>query len=257
MLDRALAILEILSQEGPDLSLAEISEKLQLHKSTAHRLIMVLERYKLIEKNSMSGRYRLGLKLFELGTRAVSQLDLRERARPLLERVVLETGETVHLCIRDDAEVVYLDKVEPTRSVRMATSVGRRNPAYATAVGKAIMAYLSDAEVEAMVHKQGLKPLTANTIVTLYELKAELAKIRKRGYAIDDEEIEEGVRCVGCVVRGHSGEPVAAISVSGPAFRVTKEKVELIAKPVVAAARALSASLGFTDELIFAAKKAI
>jgi DNA-binding IclR family transcriptional regulator len=257
VLDRALAILEILSQEGPDLSLAEVSEKLQLHKSTAHRLMMVLERYKLIEKNSVSGRYRLGLKLFELGTKAVSQLDLRERARPFLERVVLETGETVHLCIMDDTEVVYLDKVEPARSVRMASSVGRRNPAYCTAVGKAMMAYLSDAEVESIVSRQGLKSLTKNTITTLTELKTVLATIRKRGYAIDDEENEEGVRCVGCVVRGYSGEPVAAISISGPAFRVTKEKVEHLAKPVVAAARSLSANLGFADEISVAVKKAI
>jgi IclR family KDG regulon transcriptional repressor len=257
VLDRALAILEILSQEGPDLSLAEISERLQLHKSTAHRLMMVLERYKLIEKNSVSGRYRLGLKLFELGTKAVSQLDLRERARPFLERVVLETGETVHLCIMDDTEVVYLDKVEPARSVRMASSVGRRNPAYCTAVGKAMMAYLSEAEVESIVRKQGLKSLTANTITTLYELKTELATIRKRGYAIDDEENEEGVRCVGCVVRGCSGEPVAAISISGPAFRVTREKIEHLAKPVVAAARSLSANLGFADEISVATRKAI
>jgi DNA-binding IclR family transcriptional regulator len=256
VLDRALAVLEILSQDGPDLSLAQISEKLKLHKSTAHRLTMVLERYKLIEKNSISGRYRLGLKLFELGTKAVSQLDLRERARPFLERVVLETGETVHLCIMDDTEVVYLDKVEPARSVRMASSVGRRNPAYCTAVGKAMMAHLSDAEVEAIVRKQGLKPLTGNTISTLYELKAELGKIRKRGYAIDDEENEEGVRCVGCVVQDHVGEPVAAISISGPAFRVTKEKVEHLAKPVVAAAGSLSHTLGFVNNFAMA-KKAI
>jgi len=207
VLDRALAILETLSQQGPDLSLADISEKLQLHKSTAHRLVMVLERYKLIEKNSVSGRYRLGLKLFELGTKAVNQLDLRERAHPLLESVVLETGETVHLCIRDDFEVVYLDKVEPSRSVRMACSVGRRNPAHATAVGKAMMAYLSDVEVEGLVRRHGLKPLTANTITTLSQLKAELAKIRKRGYAIDDEEIEV-IPTVTIVLLGEDHKPL-------------------------------------------------
>jgi DNA-binding IclR family transcriptional regulator len=257
VLDRALAILEVLSQEGPDLSLADICEKLQLHKSTAHRLMMVLERYKFIEKNSVSGRYRLGLKLFELGTKAVSQLDLRERARPFLERVVLETGETVHLCIMDDTEVVYLDKVEPARSVRMSSSVGRRNPAHCTAVGKAMMAYLSNAEVESIVSKQGLKPFTRYTITTLSELKTDLVTIRKRGYAIDDEEHEEGVRCVGSVVRGHLGEPVAAISISGPSFRVTKEKIEHLAKPVVEAARSLSANLGFRDEIAVATRKAI
>ncbi len=248
VLDRALAILDTLSAEGPDLSLGDISERLELHKSTAHRLIMVLERHKLIERNSVNGRYRLGLKLFELGTRAVSQLDLRERARPSLERLVLETSETVHLCILDDSEVVYLDKVEPTRSVRMATSVGRRNPAHCTAVGKAIMAYLPESQVEAIIRKQGMKAMTANTITSFAELKKELSIIRERGYAIDNEEIEEGVRCVGCVVRNFSGEPLAAISISAPAFRLTKEKVKSLSQPVVAAANALSMELGFKTE---------
>jgi DNA-binding IclR family transcriptional regulator len=249
VLDRALAILEILSAGGADLSLGEISDKLELHKSTAHRLIMVLERHKLIERNSVNGRYRLGLKLFELGTRAVSRLDLRERSRPVLERLVLETGETVHLGILDDTEVVYLDKVEPARSVRMSSSVGRRNPAYCTAMGKAILAYLPETQVESMVRKYGLKAMTANTITSFLELKAELAAIRDQGYSIDDEEIEEGVRCVGCVVRDFSGGPVAAISVSGPAFRLTRHKVKNVSRPVVAAANALSAELGFNERL--------
>ena len=250
VLDRALAILDTLSAQGPDLSLGELSEKLGLHKSTTHRLMMVLERHKVIERNSVNGRYRLGLKLFELGTRAVSQLDLRERARPFLEKLVLETSETVHLCLLDDSEVVYLDKVEPVRSVRMASSVGRRNPAHCTAVGKAIMAYLSDAQVEEIVRKQGMKPMTANTITSLVELKKELKVVRERGYAIDNEEIEEGVRCVGCVVRGFSGEPLAAISVSAPAFRLTKDKVKVLSRPVVAAANALSQELGFKQEAV-------
>ena len=247
VIDRALAILDALSSDGPDLSLAELSGKLKLHKSTVHRLIMVLERHNLIERNSANGRYRLGLKLFELGTRAVSQLDLRERARPHLERLVLETSETVHLCILDDAEVVYLDKVEPARSVRMATSVGRRNPAYCTAVGKAMMAYLPESQVESIVHKEGLKAVTPNTITSLLELKRELSTIRKRGYAVDNEEIEEGVRCIGCVVRNFSGEPVAAISISGPAFRLTESKVPVLATAVVAAAQGVSHGLGFKE----------
>jgi DNA-binding IclR family transcriptional regulator len=248
VLDRALAILDTLSAEGPDLSLADVAAALGLHKSTAHRLIMVLERHKLIERNSDNGRYRLGLKLFELGTKAVAKLDLRERARPFLERLVLETSETVHLCILDDSEVVYLDKVEPARSVRMASSVGRRNPAYCTAVGKAMMAYLSDSQVEAIVRKQGLRAVTANTITSFVELKKELNVIRERGYAIDNEEIEEGVRCVGCVVRNFSGEPLAAISISAPAFRLTKERARSLAQPVMAAATALSEVLGFKKE---------
>ena len=245
VLDRALALLDALSQRGPDLALGEISQSLKLHKSTAHRLIMVLERYRLLERNSRTGRYRLGLKLFELGTKAVAQLDLREQARPFLEHVVLETGETVHLCIYDDGEVVYVDKVEPARSVRLASSVGRRNPAYCTAVGKAVLAYLPEAQVEDAVQKHGLHPLTTKTVSTLAELKTELERIRERGYSIDDEENEEGVSCVGAVVRGFEGDPVAAISVSGPTFRLGKEKVAMIAQSIIAAADGLSKQLGF------------
>lgn len=244
VLDRALALLEVLSHQGPDLTLAQLSELLKLHKSTTHRLIMVMERHRLIEKNSNTGKYRLGLKLFELGTKAIAQLDLRERARPFLERAVLETGETVHLCVYDDGEVVYLDKVEPTRSVRLASSVGRRNPAYCTAVGKAIMAFLPESQVESAVAKHGFRQLTRNTLSNMLELKAELVRVRKLGYAVDNEENEEGVCCVGAAVWSFGPHPVAAISVSGPTFRVTPEKVKIVAQSVVAIAQALSRQLG-------------
>ena len=244
VLDRALALLEALSHQGPDLTLAQISERLKLHKSTAHRLIMVLERHKLIEKNSNTGKYRLGLKLFELGTKAIGQLDLRERTRPFLERAVRETGETGHLCVYDDGEVVYLDKIEPSRSVRLTSSVGRRNPAYCTAVGKAIMAYLPEAQVEEAVRKHGLDQLTRKTITSMLDLRADLAKVRSLGYAIDDEEHEEGVLCVGAPVWSVGEYPIAAISVSGPVFRLSYEKVPAVAESIMTIAKALSQELG-------------
>lgn len=248
VLDRALALLEVLSHQGPDLTLAQLSELLKLHKSTAHRLIMVLERHRLIEKNSNTGKYRLGLKLFELGTKAIGQLDLRERARPFLERAVLETGETVHLCVYDDGEVVYLDKVEPTRSVRLASSVGRRNPAYCTAVGKALMAFMPEADVETASVKFGFRQLTRKTISNMLELKAELARVRKQGYAVDNEENEEGVCCVGAPVWSFGTHPVAAISVSGPTFRMTPEKIPIVAQSIAAIANGLSRQLGMTGQ---------
>jgi len=244
VLDRALALLEALSHQGPDLTLAQISALLKLHKSTAHRLIMVLERHRLIEKNSNTGKYRLGLKLFELGTKAVSQLDLRERAHPFLERAVLHTGETGHLCVYDDGEVIYLDKIEPDRSVRLTSSVGRRNPAYCTAVGKAIMAFLPEAQVETSVQKHGLPQLTRKTITNMLDLCADLARVRKLGYAIDDEEHEEGVLCVGAPVWSVGPYPIAAISVSGPIFRLSHEKVPAVAESMIAMANALSRELG-------------
>ena len=244
VLDRALAILRVLGESESDCGLAELCATLKLHKSTVHRLMMVLESHRLVEKHPDTGRYHLGLRLFELGSKAISVLDIRERSRPFLDQVLSATQETVHLCILDEGEILYLEKLEPQRSVRLASRAGRRVPAYCTSVGKAILAKLPEPEVDAIIRRSGLKRITPNTITTPAALKEELRKIRAKGYSIDDEENEEGVRCVGAVVRGYSGRPVAAISVSGPAFRVSKANVADIAKSVMQSAAALSRELG-------------
>lgn len=249
VLDRALAILNVLSEQAGDLSLAELSEKLQLHKSTVHRLIMVLERHRLVDKHPQTARYRLGMKLFELGSKAIENVDLHERCRPHLTRILYDINETVHCSVLDQGEVLYIEKMEPQRSVRMASSVGRRAPAYCTAMGKAMLAALPESEVDDIIRRSGLKPLTRKTITTPAELKAELKAIRMRHYAIDDEEKEEGVRCVAAAVLGYSGRPVAAISASGPSFRITKDKLPMIARAVVEATQALSAELGYRPRL--------
>ena len=245
VLDRALAALAILANSSSDCSLAELCPALKLHKSTVHRLMMVLEQHRLVVKSPETGRYRLGLRLYELGSRAIDGLDLRGRARPYLDRLQDEFGETVFFCILDEGQVFYVDKVESQRSVRTACTVGSRAPAYCTAVGKAMLAELPDAEVSKIVRRWGLKPVTANTITTASELKTELKAVRARGYAIDDEEKEEGLRCVGAAVRSHSGKLAAAMSVSGPAFRMTKERVPEIGRGLMEAASRLSAELGY------------
>ncbi len=245
VLDRALAVIEALAQRTDERSLAEVSEAVGLHKSTAHRILMVLERNRLVLKNSRNGRYRLGLKLFELGSKAIAGTHLREQARPYLSRVMFETGETVHLCLFDNGEVLYVDKIEPQKSVRMSSTVGRRSPAYCTSVGKAILAQLPPEEVQEMILRFGLQKKTRRTITSPVALQAELAVTRSRGYAIDDEENEEGVRCVGAAVLDYSGRPIAAISISGPAFSITKDKLAVVSRPVIAAAQALSSELGY------------
>jgi len=223
----------------------ELCNALKLHKSTVHRLMMVLEQHRFVDKNPETGRYRLGLKLFEFGSKAIGALDLQRHSKPYLNRLLLEIDETVHFCILDDGQVLYIAKVEPQRSVRMACTVGSRAPAYCTAVGKAMLAELPDTEVNSIIRRRGLKAITRNTLTTAAELKAELKAVRIRGFAIDDEEKEEGLRCVGAAVRGHSGRLIAAISVSGPAFRVTKERIPDIGRAVMAAAGDLSEELGY------------
>jgi IclR family KDG regulon transcriptional repressor len=247
VLDRAVTILDTLAAHDEDLSLFELAERLSLHKSTIHRLLMVLERHRLVERRAQSGKYGLGLRLFEFGTKAFARLGLGERARPYLERLAADAGETAHLCILDDGEVLYLEKVEPSRTVRVPSSVGQRNPAHCTAVGKALLAHLPQSDLDALVRSRGLKAYTRNTITSPALLKRELRAIRERGYAIDDEEIEEGLRCVGAPVRDHGGRVVASMSIAGPAFRVTRGKAPALGRLVVKIADELSAELGYRN----------
>ncbi len=245
VVDRALAALDVLANRSSECSLAELCIALGLHKSTVHRLMMVLEQHRLVDKNPETGRYRLGLKLFEFGSKAIAALDPRRHARPHLDRLQRELAETVFFCILDDGQVFYLDKVESQQSIRTACTVGSRAPAYCTAVGKAMLAELPDAEVSDIVRRWGLKAITANTITTAAALKAELKAVRSRGYAIDNEEKEQGLRCISAAVRGHSGKLFAAISVSGPAFRITKGRIPEIGHVVMRAANDLSVEFGY------------
>ena len=223
----------------------ELCTTLKLHKSTVHRLMMVLEQHRLVDKNPDTGRYRLGLKLFEFGSKAIGAIDLRRHAKPYLDRLQRELGETVFFCLLDDGQVFYIEKIESQQSVRTGCTVGSRAPAYCTAVGKAMLAELADAEVHEIIRRWGLKAITPNTITTAVALKTELRAIRAWGYAIDNEEKEPGLRCVSAPVRGDSGKLLAALSVSGPAFRVTKERVPEIGKAVMQAAGELSYELGY------------
>ena len=248
VMDRALAILDVLGSLSGDSSLVELCVALNLHKSTLHRLMMVLERHRLVDKNPDTGRYRLGLKLFELGSKAIASLDLREQARPHLTRLQQETEETVNFAVLDQGEVLYIAKIEPQRNLRIAAHVGHRLPAYCTALGKAMLAESPETEVDSILRGCEMKARTPNTITTPAMLKDELRMIHSRGYAIDDEENDEGARCVGVAVRDQRGNPVAAISVSGPASRVTKSKVPEIAKVLIRSAQALSKELGYSAE---------
>ena len=247
VLDRALGILDLLAGESPELGSSEVSERTGLHKSTVHRLLQVLERHRLIEKIALNGKYRLGLKLFELGSKAIAQFDLRERAQPYLKRLVLETGETAHICILDGDRMLSIANVESPRTLRTPSTVGHRTPLHCTSVGKALLAFLSEDEQIDLINQCELIDYTRHTITKPARLKAELKLIRQRGYALDDEEIEEGLRCVGAPVMDHSGRVIAAMSIAGPTFRLTEERIPEVARSVIRAASDLSAELGYKE----------
>jgi IclR family transcriptional regulator, KDG regulon repressor len=247
VLDRALGILDLLANGSPELGPSEISERTGLHKSTVHRLLQVLERHRLIEKKAQNGKYCLGLKLFELGSKAVAQLDLRERARPYLERLVRETGETAHICVLDGDRMLSIANVESARTLRTPSTVGHRTPLHCTSVGKALLAFLPEDEQSELIKKCELTAYTRHTLKKPAQLKAELKLIRQRGYAMDDEEIEEGLRCIGAPVMDYSGRVIAAMSIAGPAFRLIEERIPAVARSVIQAASELSVELGYKE----------
>lgn len=243
-LDRAFAVLDLLGDSESPLGLAQVASTLKLHKSTAHRFLMVLERHRMVERTH-GGKFRLGLRLFDFGNRAIEQYDLRERAHPHLKRLVAETEETAHLCILEQAHIIYLDKLEPARSVRMFSRVGASIPVHCTAVGKAILAHYPPEKVEEVLKKTRFERYTAKTLTSREALLKEVERARRRGYAVDDEEREEGVRCIAVAILDAQAQPIAAVSLSGPSFRVTAQKLPTIANRLMACVRGVSVDMGF------------
>jgi len=247
VLDRAFRILDALAESGSGMSLTEIAEGLLLHKSTVHRLIMVLEASRFVERNPATGKFHLGSRVMELGLSAVSQLDIYGIAGPHLRTLVSETGETAHLAVLRDGEVVSLVSAESNKTLRTPVTVGTRTPAHCTSLGKAILAFGPEEYVLQFLKGRTLKAYTRKTITSSSRFKAELRAIRARGYAVDNEEREVGLRCIGAPVCNGAGEVIAAVSIAGPAFRITDDRITTLAGAVVRTAARMSASLGYRE----------
>jgi DNA-binding IclR family transcriptional regulator len=183
----------------------------------------------------------------ELGLSAVSQLDIYEIAGPHLRNLMCETGETAHLAVLRDGEVVSLVSAESTQTLRTPVTVGSRTPAHCTSLGKAMLAFTSREQVDAFLRGRKLKAYTRKTITSASRFRAELQCIRKRGYAVDNEERETGLRCIGAPVCDSAGEVIAAVSIAGPAFRISEDQIKTLSGAVVRTAARMSASLGYRE----------
>ena len=220
----------------------ELVDRLALPKSTLHRLLSDLLQEGMLRLDE-DRRYRLGTGAFELARLAWDRVDIRPQAEPVIARLVERTGETVHLAVLDGFDVVYVDKVEGSHTFRMTSMIGARNPAHCTGVGKALLAFLDADDLRKRIGARRLAPFTPNTITALPALAEELARIRKRGYAFDDEENEPDIRCVGSPIFDRSGEPIGAISVSMPVYRHDPERHAKIASLVFKTAKDITAKL--------------
>lgn len=244
-MDRLFDIIETLSSNSHGISLTELSETVGLHVSTTHRLLAALVDRGYAQKDIETGKYRLTMRLFEVGSRIVNGMNLVSISRPHLEHLADITGETVHLVARYGDEVVYLYKEDTTNSiVRMASFVGQKTPMYCTGVGKSILAYLPEKEVRGIWSRTEVTAFTPNTITDFDQLEKCLVSVHESGYAIDDEEHELGVRCVAAPIFDFRSAPVAALSISFPASRIDEERMTEFARNVVSASRSITNLIG-------------
>lgn len=242
---RSLTILEVLSEFHEGLGITDIAQKVGLHKSTVYRLVSTLIQKEFVIQDKDTNKYKITFKLYELGNRRIKNMDILSASKAYSKKLMESVNEVVHLVVRDDHKIVYIDKVEANNTIRMASYIGNRSPMHCTAVGKAILAHLPENKVEEIWYKSKAKKLTANTITDLYRLTEELEKVRSRGFAVDDEENEEGVRCIGAPIFNRNAEVEGAISVSGPAIRMSEEKMETVAIEVMKYAGLISRELGY------------
>jgi DNA-binding IclR family transcriptional regulator len=243
----ALDVLEEFREDHDELGVTELSKKLKLHKNNVFRILATLQSRNYIEQNRTNDNYRLGIKCLELGQTFIRQRGLLKQAQPILHELAESSGETSYLSILRGSDVVYLDAVETTSTVRVISRVGLHMPIHATAAGKSLVAFESEEELRKRFGAD-LSRYTKNTITDTGELLKNLSEAGENGYATDLEEFEDGLRCIAAPVRDYTRKVIAALSVSGPAHRLSDEKIRQSIGPEVSrCAHALSVRLGFRE----------
>ena len=243
--DRAMTLLEAIAECGGEATLTELSGRTALNISTCHHLLSTLVNWGYVAKVPGKRTYALGARILYLSNACLRQVDMPRRAQAYVDRINEVTGETVHLAVLQNDNMVTLMKREARHAVRVDTgTLGKSDAPHATASGKAMLAWLPEDEMRRIVGLRGLRRFTEKTITEWIPLIEELRLVRRNGFAMDREEFQPGVVCVGAAIRDHNGAVVGAISSSAPSMRTNDEHLALMREQVVSAARALSAELG-------------
>jgi len=242
--EKAIKILEAFSEGNFEMSLSEISKRVNLPKATAYRIIGTLKGNGLIDQREENGKYRPGLKLFELGSLVFKKLKLREVALPYMETLSRECGETVHLGILRGEEVISIETCESSFGLRSNVYIGKTVPLHCTGVGKALLAFLPPEEISRIL-KSKREKYTENTIIERKKLEEELRKVKEKGFAVDNMEHEKGIRCIAAPIRNYENKVIASLSISGPSMRITKDKILQLSSMVKDAVYKISKDFGF------------
>ncbi|MDL2264312.1 IclR family transcriptional regulator [Synergistaceae bacterium OttesenSCG-928-I11] len=248
VLDRALDIIEYLSAERQPRGPTDIAAATDLNKTTVYRLLSSLQQRGYIEKNETNGTYRIGVKLVEVASNHINNLELQTEARPYLYEMQSELGLIVHLGILDKHEVVYVEKMDINPNLRRYAQIGARVPAQCSSLGKCLLSGLSSDELAHAMRDCRFPKYTDRTITSLHELKRYLQKVRQQGWAIDDEEYTSGQRCIGAPIYDYRGDIIAAISASGPTSLLTDERIPDTVRSVTKTATEISRRLCYRIE---------
>ena len=241
-LAKGLHILELIAAEGA-ISASKVAARMNTSRAVSHRFLKTLLDLGYLEKTA-EGRFQLTFKVLELGMRKLDGFEIRHTAHPYMQELALAFGETVNLGHWNGKAIAHLDKINSTEILRLDVGMGAVTPAYCTGLGKAVLAFLPESEFNAYLASTELATISPKTITDPVRLKAELAQIRQRGYALDDEELSLGLRCVAAPVFDYTGKPSYAISVSGPTPRMTDHKIDQIQTMLLALCRKISCQIG-------------
>jgi DNA-binding IclR family transcriptional regulator len=248
-LERGLRILETVASSGGTASLAETSRRTGLHRSTAHHLLQTLVSFGYLRQDAQTRRYELTAKLFRLTARTWTPEQIGQIAAPIAGELTSMSGEGSSVAAYCGGDVTIVMKCDSGNPVRVVQDLGAKRPIHATAVGKALVAFLPAAERAAILSRQRFERYTSRTIASRQSFETELGRVRSAGYAIDDEEHYEGIRCIAAPVFAYTGSAVASLCVVGPKVRMTRQKLRDLREPLLGLAQSLSAKLGWTEEV--------
>jgi DNA-binding IclR family transcriptional regulator len=243
--ERTLDIIETLSAHKTGVGVTTLSKELKLHKSTVHRLLTTLMLRKYVEQDTETSKYRLGMRLFELGNAVLSKLDIRQHAMPYLRQLWRETGETIGLAIVDQYKVLYVDVLETLERVGVKSNVGERMPLHASACGKTWLASLPDERINEVIKLIKFEPMTPYTIDNEAKLKEAIKQSRDIGYSVDNQEYSPDLISVAAAVRNFRGRVIACVAITAPALRTDEARIKDLGERVKVASQKISQSMGF------------
>jgi DNA-binding IclR family transcriptional regulator len=247
-LERGLRILETVASSGGSATLAETVRRTALHRSTAHHLLQTLVSFGYLRQDPHTRGYELTAKLFRLTARVWTPEQIGHIAEPVAAELTAFTGEGASVAAYCNGDVTIVAKCDPRNPFRVVQDIGTKRPIHATAVGKAIVAFLAPAERAAIIKQLQFERYTARTLTTAAALEAELQRIRSAGYALDDEEHYEGIRCIAAPIFAYTGHSIASLCIVGPKVRLTRRRLRELREPLLERAQSLSARFGWTDE---------